>query len=250
MYEQLRETDNQKLYVTYLLCLCCIAVTGASIAFPNLQSVYGGFEEATYFDALSFVFYHGFDNGSALIHLAANLGLLIMLGGFVEKCSGRTAFLFLAVMFVISNGLTLRFLSANGIYHVAATGFIWFLLPTVQYILIESRRLKTRVVYEDYFRFIRGTAYFTAIVPPLIFVFVQFIIRGDITYKEAIIKGLVPFADAYGFGFIFMMLIKNSIRSRLKLFVKKKKFGSGKYDKMAGYILLGFPLYLIIVFLQ
>ncbi len=152
----------------------------------------------------------------------------------------------LLVAFIMSNGAILKWLDR---YHIAATGFVWFLLPSLQYGLIESRQLKTRNIYEDHYRFLRGIMYFTFIIPPIFFVFIQFVFRGEIGYQDAVMYGLVPFAIAYATGFAAMLIVKPIMKKRLRYFLKKKKFERTKSEKLANYAILALPLYLLVVFL-
>jgi membrane associated rhomboid family serine protease len=245
MYEQLREVDNQRTYVTFMLVVLSIGLTVGCMAFPNLNVVFNTFETGRLFEAFVFPFYHGFDGGTAIIHLIVNVGLLILLGGFAEKIMGRLNFLLLFLGFMITNGFFLRF---TNLYHASMTGFIWSMLPCIQYMLIESRRLKTRTVYEDYYKFVRAVVIFTFFAPPVFYGLLQFMLNNDMPLSQVVIAAIAPFVSGYVYGFIAFLFIKKPIKEQLKHFLKKKKFSRLSTDKLAAYLMWLIPLYLAVVF--
>jgi hypothetical protein len=246
MLDQLRDTDSLKTHVSFLYIFTSIGLSVGCMMFPNLNTVFGDFENAGYRRMFAFAFYHGFDAGSAAIHLVINIILTLIVVVVCEKVLGRLATLIMLVVYICSSGIILKTLS---IAPISATGFVFVLLPTLQFILLESRRLKTRTAYEDYFRFLRTAIYITVLLLPLIYTALQFLLRGDINFTEALKQGIGPFAIAYITGIALLIIFRNHIKSRLKTFLRKKKFDKLKTDNLGDYLMWGLPLYLVIAFL-
>lgn len=226
--------------------ICSIAVTVACFMFPNLVQVYGGEEGKPFYKDLSYVFYHGFDRPSSLVHLMLNLILMLIMFSFVEKLMGSFWFLIYLTASIVVYGYLIQKLELLGL---ASTGAIWSCLPIAYFGMYEGRRLKTRSVYEDYYRLLRLIFLLMILLIPAINIFLQFFLRGDIPLKKAAFHGVTPFAIALGFGVLSMLFFKKHIKQRLKYFHKKKKLEYPILDKSARYLALIYPVYIILVFL-
>lgn len=246
MLDQLRDTDSLKTNVSFLYLFTSIALSVGCMMFPNLNTVFGDFENAGFRRMFAFAFYHGFDAGSAAIHLVINIILTLILVTVCEKVLGRLVTLIILVVYIAINGLILKGIQ---VMPISATGFVFVLIPFVQFILMESRRLKTRTAYEDYFRFLRTSLYIVVILLPLLYTSLQFLLRGDINMENAMKQGLAPFGIAYLTGIILMLIFKSHMKNRLKIFLRKKKFDKLKTDKWGDYLMWALPLYLVIAFL-
>lgn len=246
MIDQIRDTFNGKTTGTYMLILCSLGITIAAMLFPNLQNVYGLFHSEAELKFFTYLFYHGFDEGSSMIHLMLNITLLIMIGNFCEKIMGR--FVFLVHMTAVATIYAL-ILRQTDIWHLAATGYTFSLFPVVQYALYESRRIKTRSIYDDHYRLLKLLTIIALIVVPIINIFLQFFLRGNIPYSEAAYHGLMPFAVAYGIGIVGMLVVRPFVKRKLRVFHKKKKFVESNLDKAAGFVIYLMPAYLLVIFL-
>lgn len=245
MFNELRDHDNRRTIVSYVFMLTCIAVTTGSLVFTNLQNVFGDLEGTVPLSRqFTFIFYHGFDQTSAILHLCINLYFFIVIGTTVEKVLG--SFRFLAVMGVacLVYGLSVHQL---GLFGPAATGILWTLAPISAVILLEGRRIKTRSMYEEQYSFTRLNLIILVTVLPLFIIFLQFFLRGHISNLEAIYHGLVPCLISLALGVGIASFFRQHIKERLKSFGRRKKLDPGQYDILAQYGSLAFPFYIFLV---
>lgn len=247
MFNDLRDKDNLRTYVTYVIMLCCIGVTVGCMIFTNLINVFSVSldESGNLFNHFSFIFFHGFDDSSSIVHLFTNLYFLFVIGGTVEKVMGTMRFLFVTLSIILVYGMSVYL--AN-VYGPAATGLIWAYAPILSFILMEGRRIKTRSAYEEHFSFLRVNLIIIATVLPIFTIFLQFYLSKDgISIFQALKEGLIPFGINLAIGFVMVFLFKGHIKQRLKSFNRRKKFTPDTLDNLAMWGTLVFPAYIAIV---
>tara|TARA_B110000285_G_C14531562_1_gene341019 strand:- start:65 stop:454 length:390 start_codon:yes stop_codon:yes gene_type:complete len=115
-------------------------------------------------------------------------------------------------------------------------------------VMVEGRYVKTRSMFEDYFKTLRGLQLGIWILLPVLMVFVplyynslsslwQNIFYGNITHLVGGLLGV-----ALGFAF------RRHIRQKLTQQTRKHYIKHSKLDRLAVYVALGFPLYLALIF--
>ena len=171
MFDDIRGDIRLKTYVSYILAACMVIITLITILIPELNSLYGVGDgpAVNIFVRLTIPFQHGFDDFSAIIHLVFNLILMWVLGTYLEKVLGSYRFLittlgsfFMYVLFhrlllLIGHGFTPILMSYSGVMFV---------------VMVEGRYVKTRSLFEDYFKTLRGVQLGVWILLPVLMVFV------------------------------------------------------------------------------
>jgi membrane associated rhomboid family serine protease len=232
---------------TYVIILCSLGVTVATIFFSNLENVFGSFGTGTTFiNRLTLVFQHGFDHISAIIHLVIDCVFLFIFGSFLEKTIGPFYF-FLLNLYAFAVYILLHqvlFMTGHG-----ASGIICAYIPPLLYILNEGRILKPRSVFDEIYRILRNLIMLVLVLFPLLLAIIPIYFDSEAPLWRAIILGnIFPIAGLLtGIGFIY--LYKRKIFERLKQFARKKKFdisGSAKYPLQ--FIII-YPLLVIAGFL-
>ncbi len=246
MFNDLRDKNNLNTWVSFAFALCCAAVTVGCMFFSNLSNIFAiNYEEGDkLFTHFTFIFYHGFDDTSALVHLAIDLYFLIAIGALLEKIIGALRFLIYTAICILAYGLVIR---EFHIYAPAATGLIWCYTPAIIFVLLEGRRIKTRSAYEEYYGFLRLNVLTILTVLPILTIFLQFYLQQNITFLSAAKNGLIPFIFNLALGVILTYFLRPHIKSRLKSFNRKKKFEPTAIDQLARWGGLAFPAYIVLV---
>lgn len=247
MFDDIRGDIRLKTYVSYILAACMVIITAITIFIPELKALYGVGDgpAVNIFVRLTIPFQHGFDDMSAMIHLGLNLILLWALGTYLEKVLGSYRFLISTVVGLLVYVLIHRLLLLIG--H-GFTPIIMTYSGVMFVVMVEGRFVKTRSVFEDYFKTLRGIQLGIWILLPVLMVFVplyynslsslaQNIFYGNITH---VIGGLV--GVALGFAF------RPHIREKLTQQTRKRYIKHSKMDRLAVYAAFGFPLYLALIF--
>ena len=248
MYNQLKEVGNNKTFVTYSLIFCLIAIMGGTYVFDNLAIVFDTFtEKAPFIRQFLYVFYPGFEGIGALIHLGITIFLLTVLGMYLEKILGSFKFLLYNIAVIIVYGLVVR---KMGLFSLGSTALIWSYIPLILYSLNESRRIKTRVMFEEYYRFVRTTAYVLITIIPVFNIFLQFFLRGQISNLEGFKQGLAPFAITTALGIVGLLILKPGIKPKLKSFARRKKLDYSSLDFYGRLGALIFPLYVLVTLIE
>ena len=248
MYNQLKEVGNGKTIITYSLIFCLIAVMGGTYVFDNLAMVFDTFnEKAPFIRQFLYVFYPGFEGIGALIHLGISIFILAILGMYLEKIIGSFKFLIFNIAIIIVYGLVVRKME---LFSLGSTALVWSYIPLVLYSLNESRRIKTRVMFEEYYRFIKTTAYILITIIPVFNIFLQFFLRGQISNLEGFKQGLAPFLITISLGILGLLIMKSGIKPKLKSFARRKKLDYSSLDFYGRLGALIFPLYVLVTLIE
>jgi len=105
MFSEIYTSKQPAPLQSYALMACSLGVTVATLVFPNLQHVFGSFDEGTDFmqrltvafqHALTVAFQHGFEWRSSVVHLLIDLVLMAFIAVFTEKVLGAWMFFLLS----------------------------------------------------------------------------------------------------------------------------------------------------------
>ena len=247
MFDDIKGDTRLKTYVSRILIACIVIITSISIVIPELKVLYGVQDgpAVNIFTRLTIPFQHGFDNVSAIFHLGFNLVIMWVIGTYLEKVLGSYRFLvttlasfFMYVvvhrlLLLIGHGFTPILMSYSGVMFV---------------VMAEGRYVKTRSMFEDYFKTLRGVQLGVWVLLPVLMIFVplyynslsslwQNIFYGNITH---VICG----ATGVGLGLVF----RQHIRQKLTQQTRKHYIKHSKSDRLAVYFALGFPVYLLLIY--
>jgi hypothetical protein len=247
MYEELRSTDNKKTVITFILTGVMLCVLIGVKMFPKLQGIFDVLNnEIHFFRRFGFIFYQGFSQiaYTEWLHFFINVYFLFVLGSYLEKVLGSWRYLLLIGCTIIVYGSITYYFE---LFSPGTTGVLWAFVPVVFYSLLEARRIKTRSMFEDYYKFLRLNAALIAIILPIFMIFLQFYLRGEISYSQAIYHGLVPFLSCLAVGVVFTYFNRAHLKNRLKSFNYRKKLKYTNNDKLAPYVALLIPAYIFII---
>lgn len=229
------------------IMICSVLVTASTQIFTNLENVFGSFHKQTSIPQLfTLSFQHGFDTLSAILHLCINLVIMGYMGIITEKIIGSWRFFLLNFIAIISYGLFHKLLGMTG--H-GLTGLLWAYTPTVFYSLNEVRLLKTRSIFDDLYRTLRNITLIMFTVFPVLFAIIPIHFESELPIYIAFIEGNVFIFTATLTGAIYMLIFKEQIRKRLKVFAKKKKFDDEHTDKFEIYYALFYPFLILTGFI-
>ena len=236
-----------KTYVSYILTFCICVITISCVVIPQLKALYGldGNIAVNYLIRLTIPFQHGFDDITAIIHLLINLILLWFLGTYLEKIIGSFRFLFISglscLLFVVSQ----RYILSLG---QGFTPIIMTYAGVILVIISQSKYIKTRSIFEDYYRTLIGIEVVLWVALPIVMTFIPLYYDSNSSLISAIFLGNIYHVIGGLFGIICGFIIKNHIIKKLAQHTRKKYITHTKYDKIAVYIAFIFPLYLIFIF--
>ena len=247
MFDDIRGDIRLKTYVSYILAACMVIITTITIFIPELNALYGVGDgpAVNIFVRLTIPFQHGFDDVSAMIHLVFNLILMWVLGTYLEKVLGSYYFLlatlasfFMYVLFhrlllLIGHGFTPILMTYSGAMFV---------------VMAEGRYVKTRSLFEDYFKTLRGVQLGVWVLLPVLMVFVPLYYNSISPLFQNIFYGNITHvlcgATGVALGFVF----RRHIRKKLTQQTRKHYIKHSKWDRLAVYVAFGFPLYLALIF--
>ena len=247
MFDDIRGDIRLKTYVSYILIACLFIITSISIFIPELRVFYGVEDgpAVNIFIRLTIPFQHGFDNVSAIFHLGFNLVLMWMLGRYLEKILGSCCFLittlvsfFMYVLFhrlllLIGHGFTPILMSYSGVMFV---------------VMAEGRYVKTRSMFEDYFKTLRGFQLCIWILLPVLMVFVPLYYNSLSSLWENIFYGNITHFICGAIGVALGFIFRQHIRQKLTQQTRKKHIKHSKWDRAAVYVAFGFPVYLGLIY--
>lgn len=247
MFDDIRGDVRNKPYVCYILASCMVIITSLTILIPELKALYGANDgpAVNIFVRLTIPFQHGFDDLSAMIHLGVNLAILWFLGTFLEKIIGSYRFLlvtlssyFVFVLFhrlllLIGHGFTPILLTYSGVMLI---------------VMAEGRFVKTRSVFEDYFKTLRGIQIVLWLLLPVLMVFVPLYYNSLSSLGQNIFYGNITHFLGGLLGVALGFVIRPHIRSKLTQQTRKRCIKHDPIDKWAVYVAFGFPVYLALVF--
>ena len=247
MFDDIRGDIRLKTYVSYILAACMFIITTITIFIPELKALYGVGDgpAVNIFVRLTIPFQHGFDNFSSIIHLVFNLILMWVLGTYLEKVLGSYRFLiatlvsfFMYVLFhrlllLIGHGFTPILMTYSGIIFV---------------VMAEGRYVKTRSVFEDYFKMLRGVQLGIWILLPVLMMFVPLYYDSDYSLVQNIFYGNITHVGGGAAGVALGFAFRQHIRQKLTQQTRKHYIKHSKWDRLAVYVAFGFPLYLVLLF--
>ena len=247
MFSEIYTSRQNIPWQSYSMMFCSIMVTVATLVFPNLEHVFGSFDQDTPFTArFAITFQHGFDPASSIIHLVIDLVLFIMIGVYLEKVIGGWNFFILnmaAIMFSV-----LLHLTFNMIGH-GATGLLFAYIPVAYYSISEGRILKTRSIFDEYYSTLRLTLLIMIVLIPILLSIIPIYFKSELPILQSLVFGNILTIGGFAMGVLFVFLFKNSIRARMKQFAKKKKFEVVFTDKYNLYLAGMYPLIIFLSFL-
>ena len=247
MFDDIRGDIRLKTYVSYILAACMVVITLMTILIPELNYIYGVGDgpAVNIFVRLTIPFQHGFDDVSSMFHLGFNLVIMWVLGTYLEKVLGSYRFLittlisfFMYVLFhrlllLIGHGFTPILMSYSGVMFV---------------VMAEGRYVKTRSMFEDYFKTLRGFQLCIWILLPVLMVFVPLYYNSLSSLWENIFYGNITHFICGAIGVALGFIFRQHIRQKLTQQTRKKHIKHSKWDRLAVYAAFGFPLYLVLIF--
>ena len=247
MFDDIRGDIRLKTYVSYILAACMVVITLMTILIPELNYLYGVGDGpvVNIFVRLTIPFQHGFDDVSSMFHLGFNLIIMWVLGTYLEKVLGSYRFLittlisfFMYVLFhrlllLIGHGFTPILMSYSGVMFV---------------VMAEGRYVKTRSMFEDYFKTLRGFQLCIWILLPVLMVFVPLYYNSLSSLWENIFYGNITHFVCGAIGVLLGLVFRKHIRKKLTQQTRKKHIKHSKLDRLAVYVAFGFPLYLVLIF--
>ena len=247
MFDDIRGDIRLKTYVSYILVACMFIITLSTILIPELNSLYGVGDgpAVNIFVRLTIPFQHGFDDFSAIIHLVFNLILMWVLGTYLEKVLGSYRFLittlvsfFMYVLFhrillLIGHGFTPILMSYSGVMFV---------------VMAEGRYVKTRSLFEDYFKTLRGVQLGVWVLLPVLMIFVPLYYNSLSSLWQNIFYGNITHFLCGAAGVTLGLVFRQHIRQKLTQQTRKHYIKHSKSDRLAVYLAFGFPLYLALTF--
>lgn len=247
MLDAIRGDLKIKTYVSYVLAFCISVITILCIIIPQLNALYGldGNIAVNHLIRLTIPFQHGFNDVSAIIHLIVNLILIWFLGTYLEKIIGSFRFLMISVLscflFVILQRLILSLGQGFSPIIMTYAGVLFV-------VITQSKYIKTRSVFEDYYRTIVSIEIILWFVLPIIMTFIPLYYDSNSNLLSSFFLGNIYHIIGGLFGLLCGLFIKKHINKKLAQYTRKKYITHSKLDELALYISFVFPLYLIFVF--
>lgn len=248
MINELTADNTYKPRATYILAFCCLMITGGTLMFQNLESIFGARELGGIppLARLTIPFQHGFSTIPRVVHLSIILILFLLISRPVEKILGTTQFIIFTAICWIFYVITHRYLEMQG------HGFhpiIWSYSIVLWYILGEAKYIKTRSSFQENYRLLRVVVGLMWIVAPIMMMFIplHFTNTSETSLIESLWLGNVCHILAIFLGFSGILFFKKRIRSRMVNFARKKKLTYSKYDKLMAMSCLLIPLFLLAI---
>jgi hypothetical protein len=242
MFSEIYTSKQPAPLQSYSLILCSVAVTVATLVFPNLQHVFGSFDEGTdWVQRLTIAFQHGFEWRSSVVHLIVDVVLLAFIGIFAEKVLGSGLF------FVLTVSTLLWYLIVHSVFGMmghGGSGLTWAYAPVVFYVLNEGRLLKTRSQFDEFFRTLRMILLLMYLVVPVLMSIIPIYFDSETPIMRSVFYGNLFHITSTLWGVGFVMLFREDIRIRLKQFAKKKKFEPLSSDSYSAIFPWFYPLLL------
>lgn len=247
MFDDIKSTWKPFPYVSVIFTLTFTLVTLATVFNSNLRISMGCYSgDCSFVQRLTVAYQHGFDEISGLVHLLADIILMVLIGTFTEKVLGNLRFLILTFSTMIVYTLIHAVFKMIG--H-GASPIIYAFVPIVFYCLTEGRLIKTRSAYDDHFRELRNVLIVVVFLLPILFSFVPINFDSNFSLLECVIYGNLFNIIGLGCGIVGLYFFKDHIRSRLKVVSRKKKFEVESWEVETRYAaLILFPLFAMVAF--
>jgi membrane associated rhomboid family serine protease len=248
MINELTADNTYRPKATYILAFCCLMITGGTLMFQNLESIFGARELGGIppLARLTVPFQHGFSTIPRIVHLSIILILFLLISRPVEKILGTTRFVAFTAICWIFYVLTHRFLEMQG------HGFhpiIWTYSILLWYILGEAKYIKTRTSFQETYKLLKVIILSMWIVAPIMMMFIplHFTNTSETSLIESLWLGNICHILAVFLGIGGILIFKKRIRNRMIKFARKKKLIYSKYDKFAVISCLLVPLFLLAI---
>jgi len=248
MFDDIRGDTRNSTLVSYVVAACAIIITTACLMVPELKALYGVTNElwAHGIVRLTIPFQHGFDDLSAVLHLIINLIFMWFFGTYLEKVIGSFRFLFITM---VSWGVFVLVHRSFSLIGHGLTPIIMTYSGVMMFVLIEGKFVKTRSVFEDYYRTLRLLMIVLWVGFPVLMAFVPIYYDSSLTGADAVFYGNIAHISGLILGLILGFVFRGHIRSKMVQRTRKRYIKHGKLDDLAFYAALVIPLYLIFVFL-
>ena len=115
-------------------------------------------------------------------------------------------------------------------------------------VMVEGRYVKTRSVFEDYFKTLRGFQLGVWILLPVLMAFVPLYYNSLSSLWENIFYGNITHLVCGAIGVALGFAFRQHIRNKLTQQTRKRHIKHSKLDRLAVYVAFGFPLYLALIF--
>ncbi len=248
MINELTSDNTYRPKATYTLAFCCLMITGGTLMFQNLESIFGARELGGIppLARMTIPFQHGFSTIPRIVHLSIILILFVLISRPVEKILGTMRFVIFTAICWIFYVATHRFLEMQG------HGFhpiIWSYSIVLWYILGEAKYIKTRTSFQENYRLLKVTIVIMWVIAPVMMMFIplHFTNTSETSLIESLWLGNICHILAIFLGIAGILIFKKRIRKRMINFARKKKLTYSKYDKFAVIGSLLIPLFLLAI---
>lgn len=247
MFNQIKESNKPLPYQTFSIALCAVAVTFGTFFFPNFSNVFGSNKiDINLTQYLSLIFQHGYDFTSSAIHFIACVIILLFMGGTLEKIIAPNRFFVFNMVIILVYGVSHKIIGMIG--H-GLTPLLFAYIPFIAYSLNEGRLIKTRSMYDEYYKTLWALILIVVIMIPILLSAIPIYFDSDATFTEQIILGNILHIILLIVGLLFTYFWKETARHRLLYFAKKKKFPPHGYEKLTPYLAFVYPIILFLVFI-
>lgn len=248
MFNEIKNINKPFPYQSFSIALCAVGVTVGTLIFPNFNHVYGSFKsDINLLQYLSLPFQHGYDTSSAIVHLIPLVILFLFVGGTSEKLMGPNKFFLFNSLIILVYGIAHKVLGMIG--H-GLTPVLFAYVPIIGYSLNEGRLIKTRSMYDEYYKTLWAILLIIVILIPILLSFVPIYFDSNSTLSQQIIQGNLLHLVLLLTGLGYLRFTRETIRHRLLHFARKKKFLPHSYEKLTPYLALSYPLLLLLILLM
>jgi len=247
MFNQIKETNKPFPYQTFAIVLTAACVTFGTFAIPNFINVFGSNKtDINNIQYLSLIYQHGYDFKSGVIHFIGAAIIFLFMGGTLEKLIGPNRFFVFNISIILVYGLAHKLI---GLIGHGLTPILFAYVPFIAYSLNEGRLIKTRSMYDEYYKTLWALVLSVVILIPILFSIIPIYFDSDATFTQQIFRGNILHLILLLVGLLFAYLWKEIARHRLLHFAKKKKFPPHRYEKFSPYLALVYPIILLFVFI-
>jgi len=247
MFNEIKQSNKPLPYQTFSILLCAAAVTLGTLILPNFTNVFGSNKvDINLTQYLSLIFQHGYDFKSGVLHFIGCAIILLLMGGTLEKIIAPIRFFVFNMTIILVYGVAHKILGMIG--H-GLTPLLFAYVPFIAYSLNEGRLIKTRSMYDEYYKTLWALILIVVIIIPILLSAIPIFFDSDASFTEQIILGNLLHIILIITGFIFTYFWKETARHRLLHFAKKRKFPSHRFEKFTPYLAIVYPLILLLVFI-
>lgn len=247
MFNQIKESNKPFPYQTFSIVICAASVTFGTLVFPNFINVFGSNKsDINIIQHLSLIFQHGYDLKSGIIHFIGCAVILLFMGGTLEKIIGPNRFFILNLTIILVYGLSHKLIGMIG--H-GLTPLLFAYVPFIAYSVNEGRLIKTRSMYDEYYKTLWALILIVLILIPILLSIIPIYFDSNASFAQQIVLGNVLHLILLITGASIAYRWKEIARHRLLYFAKKKKFPPHRFEKYTPYLSIVYPLILLFVFI-